>query len=133
MKLIAQMTFANDINATIEKRREDAKVAAVGKRNTKTLYQKAKEYWRLEKTPKNERGKTADFCKCVFCKRDRNPYKGKNGGWRIDYAAQKATCLDCKKTGHFANTVACKAKKSVVSKWGPSTVPDLQIWSKCHT
>ena len=64
VKLIEQMTFAKDTNARIEKRREDSKVAAVGKRNTKTLYQKDKEYRRLEKPPKNEKGKTTDFSKC---------------------------------------------------------------------
>ena len=109
VKLIEQMTFAKDTNARIEKRREDSKVAAVGKRNAKTLYQKDKEYRRMDKTPKNEKGKATDLSKCFNCGRDRHPHS-KIGGWKINCPAVKATCLDCKKTGHFANTVACKAK-----------------------
>ena len=63
VKLIEQMTFARETNARIEKRREDSKVAAVGKRNSKTLYQKDKEYRRMDKNPKNEKGKTTDLSK----------------------------------------------------------------------
>ena len=47
VKLIEQMTFARDTNARIERRREDSKIAAIGKRNSKTLYQKDKESTRL--------------------------------------------------------------------------------------
>ena len=57
VKLIEQMTFAKDTNARIEKRREDSKVAAVGKRNSKTLYQKDKENRRMEKPPKVKKAK----------------------------------------------------------------------------
>ena len=45
------MTFAKDTNARIENRQEDSKVAAIGKRNSTTLYQKDKENRRMEKTP----------------------------------------------------------------------------------
>ena len=51
------MTFAKDTNARIEKRWEDSKIAAVGKRNSKTLYQKEKESRRMEKTPKMKKTK----------------------------------------------------------------------------
>ena len=118
VKLIEKMTFAKDTNARIEKRREDSKVAAVGKRNTKTLYQKDKEYRRLEKTPKNEKGKTSDFSKYFNCGRDRHPSTGKPGGWKINCPASKTTGLDCKKYGHSAKTVACKAKKVSCVKMG---------------
>ena len=57
VKLIEQMTFAKDTNARIEKRREDSKIAAIGKRNSKTLYQKDKESRRMEKTPKMKKAK----------------------------------------------------------------------------
>ena len=64
----------------------------------------------MYKPPKNEKGKTTDLSKCFSCGRDRHPHS-KIGGWKINCPAVKATCLDCKKIGHFANTVACKAKK----------------------
>ena len=71
VKLIEQMTFAKDTNARIEKRREDSKIAAVGKRNSKTLYQKDKKYRRMDKTPKNEK---SHVMTCFNCGKDRDPH-----------------------------------------------------------
>ena len=44
VKLTEQITFAKDTNAWIEKRKEDPRVAAVGKKNSKTLYQQDKQH-----------------------------------------------------------------------------------------
>ena len=110
MKLIEQMTFAKDTNARIEKRREDSNVATLGKKSSKTLYQKDKENRRMEKTPQNGKAKTAWSSKCPYCGRSRHPCE-KNGDWRVNCPAQKAICLDCKQTGHFAKTPKCYAKK----------------------
>ena len=54
----------------------------------------------------------------MFCGRDWHPPSGKSGGWKINCPASKATCLDCKKSGHFANTLACRAKKVSCVKMG---------------
>ena len=71
----------------IEKRREHSKIAEVGKRNSKTLYQKDKESRRMEKTPKNEK---SHVMTCFNCGKDRHPHS-KLGGWKINCPAAKAT------------------------------------------
>ena len=118
VKLIEQMVYAKDTTARIEKRREDSKVAGIGssnssKRPSKTSYQKDKEGRRWDKGNVDSKNKTNEKSKdkCNYCGRDRHPNGGGKFGWRESCPAKNASCKECKKTGHFANTPACQSKR----------------------
>lgn len=51
--------------------------------------------------------------KCYYCGRDRHPDNGH--GWRKMCPAKNSECRDCKQTGHFNNTPACKLNYKKVS------------------
>lgn len=114
VKLIQQMVHAKDRNARIEKRREDSKVAGIGRNNSsrkppKTSYQKDKEVRRWDKGNMESKNNADEKPKgkCNYCGRDRHPNSGTRFGWKDLCPARKASCNDCKKIGHFAKIQAC--------------------------
>ena len=118
VKLIEQMVYSKDTNARIEKRREDTKIAAINnaisnKRPTKTTYQKDREVRRFDNAQADNKSKAweKNKDKCLYCGRDRHPNNGTRFGWKEHCPAKNATCKECKKMGHFANTPVCKSKK----------------------
>ena len=118
IKLIAQMVHARDTNASIAKRREDSKVAAISASNThrkprKTSYQKNKDTSRFERANnKSKFGNTDQFKgECYYCGKDRHTSNGTTGSWRENCIAKNHECKDCKKIGHFPNMPACRLKK----------------------
>ena len=52
-----------------------------------------------------------DNTKCYYCGQNRHPNDGSKYGWRDRCPAKTAICKECKRTVHFVNMPACKAKR----------------------
>ena len=84
----------------------------VPEKTTKMLYQKDKEGRRLEKASSSgNRVVEKDRLECYYCGQNRHPNDGPKLGYKDSCPAKNATCKECKKTGHFVNMPACRAKK----------------------